>query len=132
PARLRYRCPVHQRIHLRPSRCGVQNRHSSAAGMPEQPEFPFDPLHSPRVILEQLEIFQIPRESVSLEGVGLGERLTIPAHSAAGKIEGYRGESGTGQRTREIWEESPVREPLEPVTDDDRPLRGFTGEYLPA
>src|SRR5712671_413190 len=98
--------------------------------MAEQAEFSIDPFLPPRVILDELEIFQLPRKRVARECLGLRKRLTIGADPASRKIESDRGQPILCECAGEIREEGPVRESLESVTDEDRSERGFRGIHL--
>src|SRR5947209_16870467 len=94
--------------------------------MAEQSELSGDPLLSTREFLDQLQVFELPRESISRECFGFRERLTIAANTAAGEIEGDRGESVLSQGAGEMWEKCPVRESLESMTNDDGAKRRFS------
>ena len=87
--------------------------------MAEQAEFSIDPFLPARVILDELEILQLPRKCVARKRLGLRERLAIGADPAPRKIESDRGEPILCECAGEIREEGPVRESLESVTDDD-------------
>ena len=86
--------------------------------MSEQSEFSADPLHATRVILDQLEIFELTRESVVLERFRLGKALAVAPNAAAGKIEGDRGQAVLRQCLRQMRKERPPRKALEAVTHD--------------
>src|SRR2546423_10490142 len=91
--------------------------------MPKKAVLADDPLLSTRVVFEQLEILELPRESIAGESLGFSERFAVGSNTAAREIEGDRRQSTLGKLTRDVREERPVREALESVTDDHRAKR---------
>ena len=93
--------------------------------MAEETELSTDPLLSPREVLDELEVIQLSGEGVAGKRFGLRERFAIGSDPTAREIEGYRGQPLLCERASEIRKERPVRESLEPVTNDDRSARGY-------
>src|SRR5438132_666167 len=100
--------------------------------MAEQPELAIDPLPAPRIVLDQVEIFELSRECVARKRCGLRERLAIRTDPATREVKGDGGEASFGQLASEIWKERPMCEALEAVTDDDRGQRGLGAVHFAA
>src|SRR3981081_2932158 len=98
--------------------------------MAEQAAFPVDPFLPPRVVLDELEIFQLPRKRVARECLGLRKRLAIGTDPASREIESDRGPPILCECAGELRKEGPMRESLESVTDEDRSERGFRDIHL--
>jgi len=72
-----------------------------------------------RVVLDQVEIFQLSRESVSRKSRCLTEGFAISTDAAARKVEGDRCQSIPSEFARKVWEECPVCEAFESMANDD-------------
>ena len=130
--RIRNRGPGHQRIHGRGLGGREENRDAPAARVSEQAELALDPFAPTRVVLDQVEIFQLSRESVSRKSRCLTEGFAISTDAAARKVEGDCRQSIPSEFARKIWEECPVCEALESMANDDRADGRFRRIHLAA
>jgi hypothetical protein len=88
--------------------------------MSEGAEFALDQLSAPGVIDEVVEIFLLPRQGVARERARLRKGFAIGPNAASGKVESDSNQPAFGQLLREVWEEPPVGETLESVTEHNR------------
>src|SRR5438046_491431 len=81
---------------------------------------------------DPLEIGELRAEGVLGELFLFRHVLAVRTYPAAGEIKCDRIQSRVPKLAREVRKKSPVRESLEAVADDDRPLRIVRAKYFTA
>jgi hypothetical protein len=108
-------------------RCRIEHGSTSAPAVAEQADLrgSRQPRFLPKASMfegtkHRFDIPEIATECGVPEAFGLGETLTIRSNSGPREVERNRAQAGVCQSGSQVREESPVLEPFEAVTDNDR------------